>query len=151
MLGNDLLRSSTPPSSSFAPRREARNGPVGPSRLRAGPLAGAAFAEHPGRTVRCCLPFAFTVPSPAQFAEAAGRLGIGNTHHVVAYSHKSPRWATRLWWLLRYFGHEVASVLNGRLGRLVASGGTVESGPAHYPGTTSLPTHARAFKRPSMT
>jgi thiosulfate/3-mercaptopyruvate sulfurtransferase len=146
VLGNDRLRIF---DATVFLVRAPEGGPYTAQSDRAGyeraHLPGAAFADIPGELSDAASPFAFTVPSPAQFAEAAGRLGIGNTHHVVAYSHESPRWATRLWWLLRYFGHEDASVLDGGLAAWVASGGTVESGPAHYPGTTFI-----AHPRPEL-
>jgi thiosulfate/3-mercaptopyruvate sulfurtransferase len=62
-----------------------------------------------------------------------GRLGVGHGHHVVAYAQDSPMWATRLWWLLRYFGHDDASVLDGGLPGWSASGRAVERGPFQYP------------------
>ena len=34
------------------------------------------------------------------------RCGIGNDTHVVAYSTANHWWATRLWWMLRVFGHD---------------------------------------------
>ena len=58
-------------------------------------------------------PFAFTLPAAEHFAAAAGHLGIGDGTHVIAYTQDAPMWATRLWWLLRYFGHDGTSVLDG--------------------------------------
>jgi thiosulfate/3-mercaptopyruvate sulfurtransferase len=49
------------------------------------------------------------LPSPERFAEAAGRAGIGEDVHVVAYG--SMGGAERLWWLLRHFGHDDCAVL----------------------------------------
>jgi thiosulfate/3-mercaptopyruvate sulfurtransferase len=56
------------------------------------------------------------LPSEADFAEAAGRAGIGDTVFVVAYG--SMGGAERLWWLLRHYGHHECAVidLNGWLG-----------------------------------
>jgi thiosulfate/3-mercaptopyruvate sulfurtransferase len=60
------------------------------------------------------------LPSEAQFAEAAGRAGIGDGVFVVAYG--SMGGAERLWWLLRHFGHYDCAVLelDGWLGPLRA-------------------------------
>jgi len=104
----------------------------GRSRYEPAHLPGASFADIPGQLSDPASPFPFTVPSADQFAQAAGRLGIGNAHHVVAYAQGSPRWATRLWWLLRYFGHDDVSVLDGGLEAWVASGGAVEEGDVRY-------------------
>ncbi|MEE9249358.1 MAG: rhodanese-like domain-containing protein [Dehalococcoidia bacterium] len=53
------------------------------------------------------------VMPPDQFAEAMGRVGIGNEHNVVAYDEWGGLYASRLWWLLRMHGHEKVWVLNG--------------------------------------
>jgi thiosulfate/3-mercaptopyruvate sulfurtransferase len=60
------------------------------------------------------------LPSEEQFAEAAGRAGIGNGVLVVAYG--SMGGAERLWWLLRHYGHDACAVLEleGWLGPLQA-------------------------------
>jgi thiosulfate/3-mercaptopyruvate sulfurtransferase len=60
------------------------------------------------------------LPSDEQFAEAAGRAGIGDGVFVVAYG--SMGGAERLWWLLRHFGHDDCAVLElgGWLGPLRA-------------------------------
>jgi thiosulfate/3-mercaptopyruvate sulfurtransferase len=42
-------------------------------------------------------------------------------------------WATRLWWLLRYFGHDDTSVLDGGLVAWTAADGPVEPGERTYP------------------
>jgi thiosulfate/3-mercaptopyruvate sulfurtransferase len=51
------------------------------------------------------------LPDAGQFAEAAGRAGIGPGVLVVAYGNMGG--AERLWWLLRHFGHEECAVLSG--------------------------------------
>jgi thiosulfate/3-mercaptopyruvate sulfurtransferase len=53
------------------------------------------------------------LPDPAVFAATLGRLGISRDTHVVAYDQASGALAARLWWLLRWAGHDNASVLNG--------------------------------------
>ena len=53
------------------------------------------------------------VMPPDQFSKAMSSLGIGNEHNVVAYDEWGGLYATRFWWLLRYYGHEKVWVLNG--------------------------------------
>ncbi|MGI8606069.1 MAG: sulfurtransferase [Gaiellaceae bacterium] len=55
------------------------------------------------------------LPAAERFAEAAGRAGIGADVFVVAYDQGLNGGATRLWWLLRHFGHPRAAVLAGGL------------------------------------
>jgi thiosulfate/3-mercaptopyruvate sulfurtransferase len=42
-----------------------------------------------------------------------GRLGIDRTTQVVAYDQDSGMFASRLWWMLRYLGHDAVAVLDG--------------------------------------
>ena len=53
------------------------------------------------------------LPTPEMFAAAAGRAGISDQTHVVVYDSSGGAAAARLWWLLRYFGHERVSLLDG--------------------------------------
>jgi thiosulfate/3-mercaptopyruvate sulfurtransferase len=55
--------------------------------------------------------------APARrFADMMDRLGIGDPHLVVAYdAHPASQFATRLWWALKYYGHDRVVVLNGGL------------------------------------
>ena len=121
-------------------RRRVPGGPYqvtsGRPEYAAGHLPGAAFADIPGELSDPASPVSFTVPPAGHFAAAIGRLGVGDDTHVVAYAQDSPMWATRLWWLLRYFGHDAASVLDGGLLGWSARGGAVEQGGHAYPATT---------------
>jgi thiosulfate/3-mercaptopyruvate sulfurtransferase len=53
------------------------------------------------------------LPTSEAFAAAAARAGIGDETHVVAYDSSGGAYAARLWWLLRYFGHDRVSLLDG--------------------------------------
>ncbi|MFD0689736.1 sulfurtransferase [Actinomadura fibrosa] len=107
-------------------------------------IPGAAFADlvtdlaEPG-------PLPFALPAPARFAAAASRLGIGPGTTVVVYAQESPMWATRLWWLLRYFGFDAVRVLDGGLPAWRAAGLPVEPGTAVHP-----PAHFTAHPRPDL-
>lgn len=73
------------------------------------------------------------LPDPGTFAATAGRLGIGNESDVIVYDDQSGAIAARLWWMLRWVGHERVAVLDGGLAAWVASGGALEHGPAQAP------------------
>jgi len=115
-------------------------------------LPGAGFADIPGELSDPASPLAFTVPVAGRFAGSAARLGIGDGTHVVAYSQDAPMWATRLWWLLRYFGHDDTSVLDGGLAAWTAAGGPVEAGERRYPPAsfTALPRPERLARLPDV-
>jgi thiosulfate/3-mercaptopyruvate sulfurtransferase len=53
------------------------------------------------------------LPSPEAAARTLGRLGIGADTQVVAYDQGSGMFAVRLWWMLRWLGHEAVAVLDG--------------------------------------
>ena len=53
------------------------------------------------------------LPEPAALERTLGRLGIGQGVQVVAYDQDNGMFASRLWWLLRWLGHDEAAVLDG--------------------------------------
>lgn len=54
------------------------------------------------------------VATSQQFAQAMSSVGIGDQYLVVAYdAHPASQFATRLWWALKYYGHDRVVVLNG--------------------------------------
>jgi thiosulfate/3-mercaptopyruvate sulfurtransferase len=110
-----------------------------------GHIPGAAFADIAGALSDPDSPYSFTVPPLERFAAAAGALGIAADSDVVVYSQHSPMWATRLWWLLRYFGFERVSVLDGGLPAWVAAGLALAQGDETYP-----PAELLARPRPEM-
>ncbi len=59
---------------------------------------------------------------PERFAALMEANGIGNTTRVVAYAKTDHSGAARLWWALRYHGHEQVAVLNGGFTKWLAEG-----------------------------
>lgn len=53
------------------------------------------------------------LPDPQVLAARLAKLGIGNDSRIVAYDDESSMNAARLWWLLRYLGHEQVFILEG--------------------------------------
>jgi thiosulfate/3-mercaptopyruvate sulfurtransferase len=105
-------------------------GKRGIDEYRAGHLPGAHFLDierdlssepGPGRPGR------HPLPSPETFAAALARIGVRDDSIVVAYDDSSGATAARLWWLLRYFGHDIGRVLDGGIQAWVASGRAVET------------------------
>lgn len=52
-------------------------------------------------------------PDPASLARTFGRLGLDGSLQVVAYDQDTGIYASRLWWLLRWLGHDAVAVLDG--------------------------------------
>lgn len=69
------------------------------------------------------------LPSRARFAETLNRLGLDNAMQVVVYDRQGCTYCGRLWWMLKWCGHEAVAVLDGGLSAWMASGGPVSSGP----------------------
>lgn len=53
------------------------------------------------------------VAPPATIKEVMEGMGIGDDTLVIAYDDHGSNWAARLWWVLNYYGHTNARVLNG--------------------------------------
>jgi thiosulfate/3-mercaptopyruvate sulfurtransferase len=53
------------------------------------------------------------LPAPEAFAGRLAQLGIANDSQVVAYDEASGAFAARLWWMLRWLGHDAVAVLDG--------------------------------------
>ncbi len=67
-------------------------------------------------------PYPHMLPTPQAFTQAMRALGINDEDHVIVYDSKGLFSAARLWWMLRVFGHERVSVLDGGLPAWSAAG-----------------------------
>ena len=67
------------------------------------------------------------LPSPDAFAATLGNLGVGNETRVVCYDGGSGAFAARLWWMLRWVGHDAVAVLDGGFAAWVAEGRPVST------------------------
>jgi len=76
-------------------------------------IPGAVYVDWTSDITDPENPVPAQVAPPERFSELMGRLGIGDDTHVVVYDHAGGQFATRLWWVLTYFGHGRVSVLNG--------------------------------------
>ena len=87
----------------------------GEAQYRAAHLPGARFA-HLDRDLtapRTGTNGRHPLPSPEVAAETFGRLGISTASQVVAYDQQQGMYASRLWWMLRWLGHDAVAVLDG--------------------------------------
>lgn len=67
------------------------------------------------------------LPDPRQFAGWLGRMGVDSSKQVVAYDHAGGAYAARLWWMLRWLGHDRVAVLDGGWDAWVKAGHPVTS------------------------
>jgi len=95
---------------------------AGERAYRAAHIPGAAFLHldrdlsgaKTGRNGR------HPLPEVSALAATFGRTGIDTTKQVVAYDQNGGMWASRLWWLLHWLGHDAVAVLDGGLDKWAA-------------------------------
>ncbi len=108
-------------------------------------LPGAVFFDVDGIKDEAN-PLPHMIPGPERFAAAMAGLGIGNDDHVVVYDAHGVMSATRAWWMLRIFGHDRVSVLDGGLPKWRAEARAVTTGEVKPPG----PARFNATFRPAL-
>jgi len=96
-----------------------------------GHISGAVYAHLdedlsgpivPGQTGR------HPLPEIEQFAQTLSKWGIDGQTQVVAYDSAGGAIASRLWWMLRWLGHDAVAVLDGGWPRWQAEGLPTRSG-----------------------
>ena len=87
-----------------------------------GPHAGAASGgRHP-------------LPRREKFAMWLSSVGFANDMQAVVYDRNGANYCGRLWWMLKWAGHDAVAILDGGLQAWQAAGGEVRSGtePSHF-------------------
>jgi thiosulfate/3-mercaptopyruvate sulfurtransferase len=101
-----------------------------------GHIPGACFLDlqaelsDPGSKLR------FTLPPLDTLTKAFAQKGVGHGAFVVLYSHASPVWSTRIWWMLRAIGFDDAAILDGGLDKWKAENRPLSSEATTYPPAT---------------
>jgi len=70
------------------------------------------------------------LPEPGEFGRFLAQMGVADDVQVVCYDHGAGAIAARLWWLLRWVGHDQVAVLDGGFKAWVREG---------YPVTDEVP------------
>lgn len=94
-----------------------------------GPIVPGQTSRHP-------------LPPVADFAHTVGRWGIGAGTQVVTYDDAGGAMAARLWWMLRWVGHDAVAVLDGGWPAWIAEDRATSSGTESRPRATFI---ARPF------
>jgi thiosulfate/3-mercaptopyruvate sulfurtransferase len=68
------------------------------------------------------------LPQREAFAAWLQGMGLNNDTQVVVYDRNGMNYCGRLWWMLKWCGHEAVAVLDGGFQAWVAMGGSVSSG-----------------------
>ena len=69
------------------------------------------------------------LPTREAFAERLAARGFADHLPVVAYDASGGMYAARLWWMLRWLGHEAVQVLDGGMAAWDDAGGALQAGP----------------------
>lgn len=85
------------------------------------------------------------LPDVESLASAFARLGISNDTQVVVYDQDSGLFASRLWWSLRYLGHESVALLDGGWAKWTAEGRPATSGDESRAAERFTPSVRRGF------
>ena len=90
------------------------------------------------------------LPSPEQMMAVFGRFGIGQNSQVVAYDDTSGHYAARLWWMLRFMGHDSVALLDGGWPAWQEAGLPVRSGlPRCFTAAKKSPAHPATWNSSS--
>lgn len=113
---------------------------AGLTQYREGHIPGAVYASlsHDLASTPTGTNGRHPLPGVEAMAAAFGRLGIGPGSQVVCYDADN-MFAARLWWMLRYAGHDAVAVLDGGLLKWVNEGRPVQPGEEHRAAATFAP------------
>ena len=80
------------------------------------------------------------LPRREAFAKWLQSVGVNHDTQVVVYDRNGMNYCGRLWWMLKWCGHDAVAVLDGGLQAWVAAGGACASGEdaAHAAGDFAL-------------
>jgi thiosulfate/3-mercaptopyruvate sulfurtransferase len=82
----------------------------------------AGGADHPASGGR------HPLPNREKFATWLSSVGFANTMQAVVYDRNGANYCGRLWWMLKWAGHEGVAILDGGLQAWQAAGGGIASG-----------------------
>lgn len=94
-------------------------------------IPGASFIDWTRDIVDSDAEVKAQVAPPERFAVAMGKAGVDAGTDVVIADHAGGHFATRLWWALRYYGHDRAAILDGGFNRWRSLGLRTETGWRH--------------------
>jgi thiosulfate/3-mercaptopyruvate sulfurtransferase len=108
----------------FDCRHELAKPDLGEQQYRAAHIAGAAFAHldrdlsapKTGKNGR------HPLPKPENFVKWIEKNGLRPSDRIVCYDGGNGAMAARLWWMLRWVGHEAVAVLDGGLAKWLKEG-----------------------------
>ncbi len=87
------------------------------------------------------------LPPRERVAAWLGGMGIGNQTQVVVYDRNAGNYCGRVWWMLKWLGHDAVAMLDGGLQGWKAAGGAVATGPVAGPAPSAVSFEVRPALR----
>ena len=144
------LKASGKPLMVFDCSFDLMNPPAGHAQYLQGHIPGAVFADldknlsaphgMPGEdgqvatSVQSASGGRHPLPTRERFATWLSSIGFANDMQAVIYDRNNANYCGRLWWMLRWAGHDAVAVLDGGLQAWQAAGHSISSGeePRHF-------------------
>lgn len=122
-------------------RFDLQNESWGREQYLAGHIPGAVYASlsHDMAGPKTGTNGRHPLPSIEALSVTLERLGVSSGTQVVTYDQDSGMYASRLWWMLRYMGHDAVAVLDGGWGKWVREGRPTRSGEETRSAATFVP------------
>ena len=116
-------------------RYDLRDEAWGSAQYRVGHIPGAVYASlsHDLAAPRSDTSGRHPLPCAETMEATFGRLGISLGTQVVIYDQDAGMYASRMWWMLRYMGHDGAAVVDGGWAKWVREGRPVQPGEESRP------------------
>lgn len=109
-----------------------------PDEYAQGHIPGAVYVDWTRDIVDASASVKAQIAQPEAFAEAMSTRGIGDATRVVVADHTGGHFATRMWWALRYYGHDRVALLDGGYKRWEALGLPLDTGVTGQPGIATF-------------
>ena len=112
------------------------NPALGPQQFDAGHIAGALHANldvhlSAKNDLAAASGGRHPLPSRETFAAWLSSTGFSNAHQAVVYDRNGANYCGRLWWMLKWVGHDAVAVLDGGLQAWEKINGVVERTPTN--------------------
>ncbi len=105
-----------------------------------GHIPGAVYVDWTADIVDEDDPVKAQIARPEAFAAAMEAIGVGDSTDVIVVDHTGGHFATRLWWALKYHGHDRVAVLDGGFTKWTAEGREIDQESPDVPSVQFTPT-----------
>ena len=93
-----------------------------PDEYKTAHIPGAVFVDWTTDIIDPDDPIKVQIAPPERFRQAMEERGIGDDSAVVVVDHAGGHFATRMWWALRYYGHDSVAILDGGFNKWATEG-----------------------------